>query len=233
MSYLRKKPRMFSGSTTREMASALVLTAGCGALAYYSFRRHRDAPFAVTVGILVFVAFLAGSLLRPVEFTSKRESLESAVAEGVSGTDRSSVTLDQQSLDDLPNIPVPAAGHIDVVGMRRGGDFSPSTSPRLTAGEEVELHGWAGDPVAKRAGSGLFAIVNSTRRIDVSPDYGSGHAAAVRPVESGPQGTIFVVDLPASALQQGSNQIELGIVAQDQRGFFKLPDRVTVTVTER
>jgi hypothetical protein len=224
---------MFSGSTTQDVVGTLALTAACGALAYWSFRRHRDAPFAATVGLLVFAAFLAGSLLRPVELTPKRTSLESAVADRISGTDRSSVPLDEQTLDNLPNIPVPAAGHIDVVGIRRGNDFLASTSPHLVKGEEVELHGWAGDPLANEAGSGLFVIINSARRIDVSSGYESGRQGAAPLAGTGHEGTSFVVDLPASSLQQGSNQIELGIVAEDQRGFFKLPDRVTVTVTER
>jgi len=126
------------------------------------------------------------------------------------------------SLDNLPNIPVPANGHIDFIGVRSGQRIVASLTPELHTGEEVELRGHVSDPLALAQASGLFVIVNSSQRVNASSDYGS---------ES--EKTAFIVDVPASALRRGTNQLELGAVAGDERGFFKLPDRVTVTVTER
>jgi hypothetical protein len=199
----------------------IILTACCAALSYFSFRRNRDALLACMLGILIFSAFLAGSLFHPVELTKKRTSLETAVAERVNGFDRSSASLDHQALNDLPNIPVPAVGQIDFVGIRTNKSVSPSRAPRLHSGDEIELRGRVADPLAHQPPSGLFVIVNSSLR----PDLSSYREVLWK--------TAFIIDVPASLLKQGTNQLELGAVAADERGFFKLPDRVTVVVTER
>ena len=204
------------------ITAAILLTASCAGLAYISFRRNGDATLAAASGILVFVAFLAGSVLRPVEFTAKRGSLESAIAERISSSDQSPAAVDQQSLDDLPNIPVPANGRIDFVGVRSGGRLLKSRTPALHLDEDVELRGRISDPIAGGANSGLFVIVNSSQRISAASAFGSDS-----------QKVAFIVDVPASLLRRGINQLELGAIANDERGFFKLPDRVTVTVAER
>lgn len=204
-----------------QVTVTIILTACCVALSYFSFRRNRDALLACILGILVFSAFLAGSLFHPVELTEKRTSLETAVAERVNGSDRSSASLDYQAINDLPNIPVPAVGQIDFVGIRRNERVSPSRAPRLRAGDEIELRGRVADPLAHQPPSGLFVIVNSSLR----PDPSSYREVLQR--------TAFTVDVPASLLKQGTNQLEIGAIAADERGFFKLPDRVTVAVTER
>ncbi len=124
---------------------------------------------------------------------------------------------------------MPANGHIDFVGVRRNGAIESSGAPVLHAGDELVLRGSIGDPIAHGTGSGLIAIVNSSQRFDFSSGYIGSEAAS----EGANAGTGFAVELPASSLQRGSSQVQLAVMAADERGFFKLPDRVTVTVTER
>ena len=87
--------------------------------------------------------------------------------------------------------------------------------------------------MAADAASGLFVIVNDSRRLDFSGQYGRGRPDVAAFLKN-PRltNTGFVVDVPASALQPGTNQLQLAVVASDERGFFKFPDRVTVTLTE-
>jgi hypothetical protein len=212
-----------------QLTATVLLTATCAALSYFSFRRTRDGTLAAALGILVFMAFVAGSLFRPVDFAPKRVSLQTGVAEHVDGDDRAAVKLDRQALDNLPNIPLPADGQIDFVGIRRSGAPASPRALTLHGGDELVLRGSIGDPTAHGSGSGLIAIVNSSQRIDVSSGYGGSRAAG----DEAHASTGFVAELPASSLQQGSNQVQLAVIAADERGFFKLPDRVTVTVTER
>jgi hypothetical protein len=216
-----------------QVTSVLILTATCVGISYFSFRRNHDTLFAAIVGVLIFAAFLAGALLRPVDLTAKHISFEYAVANDVSGNDRSRVALSQQSLDNLPNIPTPGQGNIDFIAIRRGASISPSATPVLRSNDRLELRGWAMDPLAHASASGLFLIVNSSRRIDESGLYGTTVPGTAPRDSPNRLGANFTVDVPASALRPGVNELQLAAIAADQRGFFKLPDRVTVTVTER
>ena len=215
------------------MTASLILVGGCIALAYFSFRRNRDAPLAIALGVMVFGAFLAGSLLSPVHVTSKKTSHELTIAENVQPGARVTALLDQQALDNLPNITLPAHGNIDFVAIKNGGRVTASKSPTVTRDEQIELRGWLADPVAQDAAGGLFLILNETRRLDYSSGYGlarpdvSAFLKNPRLTDTG-----FVIDVPASLLRPGVNELQLGVVASDQRGFFKFPDRVTVTLAE-
>lgn len=215
------------------MSAAIVLTACCATLSYFTFRRSRDKLLAFVLGVLLFVAFLAGSLLHPVGVTEKRLSHESSIAEHASGG-QALGPLDQHSLENLPNITLPAIGNIDVVGVKRGDRFSTSRAPSLRAGEALELRGWVADPVAHDKAGGLFVIVNDSSRINVSTDYGIDRPDVAATLKN-PQleNTGFDVTIPASALRPGNDEVQLGAIAADQRGFFKFPDRVTVQVNER
>lgn len=189
---------------------------------------------AATVTALVFGAFLLGSLFHPVSFTQKRTSHELSIAERVGAGSRIALPLDQQALDDLPNITLPAEGNIDFVGVKDGGLVKEIRKPVLTTGEQVELRGWVADPVAADAAGGLFIIIDDSKRIDDSSQYGLGRpdvAAFLK--NSHLTNTGFVVDVPALALHPGVNQLQLGVISSDQRGFFKFPDRVTVTLAEQ
>ena len=101
-----------------EVAAVVILAATCAALSYFSFRRLHDALLAGTLGLLVFFAFLFGSLLHPVELTAKRTSHELSIAQGVGAAGQSLVPLDQEALENLPNITLPAQGNIDFVAVR-------------------------------------------------------------------------------------------------------------------
>ncbi len=216
-----------------QLTATLILAASCAALSYFSFRRNRDATLAILLAVLLFAAFVAGSLLHPVQLTSKRTSHELSIAENVGAETGTAVPLDQQALDNLPNITLPAQGNIDFVAVRDGDKLAETRKPVLHGAEDVELRGWVADPVAGDAASGLFVIVNDSRRLDFSSQYGRGRPDVAaflknpRLVKTG-----FVVDVPASVLHPGTNELQLGVVASDQRGFFKFPDRVTVTLPE-
>ncbi len=211
-----------------QLTATILLTATCAALSYFSFRRTRDATLSATLGIIVFLAFVAGSLFRPVDFAPKRVSLETGVAEHVEGDDRAAVKLDRQALDNLPKFrcrPTGISISSACVEMGRRVVRRSRTACGRRAGvarvdRRSDRHG---------AGSGLIAIVNSSQRFDFSSGYIGSEAAS----EGANAGAGFAVELPASSLQRGSSQVQLAVIAADERGFFKLPDRVTVTVTER
>jgi hypothetical protein len=217
-----------------QVVAVIILGAACGLLSYFSFRRTRDIALAASVAIAIFFAFLAGSLIHPVALTPKKASRELAIAEQVGDTSRSAVPLEQQALDNLPNITLPAIGNIDVAGVQRAGSLSISRVPVLSAGESVELRGWVADPVAHDKAGGLFVIVNDSSRINVSSGYGIDRPDVAATLKN-PQleDTGFDVTIPASAFRPGKDEVQLGVIAADQRGFFKFPDRVTVQVNER
>ena len=100
------------------LMATLVLTAGCAAIGLLTFRRHRDGVLAAAVALLVFVAFLLGSLFHPVALTRKRLRTNYR-SQNASGTDSTvAPPLDQQALDNLPNITLPADGNIDFVAVK-------------------------------------------------------------------------------------------------------------------
>ena len=107
-------------------------------------------------------------------------------------------------------------------------------NPSLTTGEQVELRGWVADPVAADAAGGLFIIIDDSKRIRLFEPVRAGTTRRGGVLKN-PHltNTGFVVDVPALALHPGVNQLQLGVISSDQRGFFKFPDRVTVTLAEQ
>ncbi len=179
------------------------------------------------------MAFLAGSLLHPVTLTSKKLSRSLLLAENA-GASSTPAPFDQQSLDNLPNITLPAAGNIDYAGVKRGAASVQARRPSLGPGDSVDIRGWVADPVAHDRAGGLFLIVDNERRIDVSDNYGAARPDVAAYLHNDRlKDTGFDIVLPGATLAPGQHQLELGVVASDQRGFFKFPDRVTVTVKER
>src|SRR5271167_3840930 len=138
-----------------QLALAVIFAGGCAALFYFSFARYRNARLAIALGALAFAAFLGVSFVRPVVWTSKRTSHELSIAEHVSSDAHIAEPLDQQALDNLPNITLPAEGNIDLVAIRHGNRVSETRKPELYGDEQVELRGWVADPVAGDPASGL------------------------------------------------------------------------------
>ena len=214
--------------------AVLLLTAVCAALYYFSLQRTGDWVLASFLALAVFAAFVLGSIVHPLAFSSKKLARTSLLAAQVGQPDASHPPLDQQSLDDLPNISLPGQGHIDeVAAVEPNGAVHLERSPVIRRGDEVVLEGWAVDPVAQAPAGGLFLIVDGLHRVDESSQYGlirQDIPHALNNPDLLHSGYRIVLD--GAKLRAGKHLLEIGIIAADQRGFFELPDRVSATVTE-
>jgi hypothetical protein len=137
--------------------------------------------------------------------------------------------LDQIELDDLPPIVTPAFGNVDaayVVTRGRAVRFPPDTPVR--PGATIRIVGWCADPQARAAGAKLLLIVDGTKRIDVSSDYGAARPD-VAAVFAAPamRDTGFAIDVRADAFGPGAHDLHVAVVTADERAISEFPTAIT------
>jgi hypothetical protein len=180
----------------------------------------------------VFGAFLLGSLLHPVSWTPKRLSHKTEFAIAAPGV--TVPPLDQQALDDLPNITLPGIGNIDDASyVARGaqGVYKPITAAPIPSDATIVLRGWAADRATKDAAGGLFLILDGKERVDESASYGSARpdvAAFLKNPKLARTG--YAAGLAAARLGPGPHTLQVGIIGSDQQAYYTFPIVVHVRV---
>ena len=174
----------------------------------------------------VAVALLAAELFRPTTVPQKRLSHPHAAL----GAAR--VALTQEQIDDLPPIVAPAVGNIDGAAATLHGVPQPLRQPlRIGEAETLVISGWCADPETHAAGVGLIAIVDDTRRIDVSDAYGGERADVAKLFGTAAAPVEFIVPLRGSRIGRGEHGLRVAVIAPDARGIFIFPTVVHVFVS--
>jgi hypothetical protein len=173
----------------------------------------------------IAVILIGAEVVRPTTFHPKRVSHTSLL--GL----QAHPALDQAELDDLPPIVDPALGNIDAAGiLEHGHEDALVAAVPVARDATLRLVGWCADPLARAPGSQLLAIVDGSRRIDVSAGYHLArddaarilHAPALR--DAG-----FVVDLPVAELGPGTHTLRIAVVTADGSAVSIFPTVVAFT----
>jgi len=175
----------------------------------------------------IAVILIGAEVVRPTTFHAKRVSHTSLL--GI----EAHPALDQTELDDLPPIVNPAIGNIDAtsVAFRGGREGALDAAVPVPRDATLRLIGWVADPLARAPGSLLLAIVDGTRRIDVTAGYHVTRDDAARILnapalrEAG-----FVVDLPVAQLGPGAHTLRIAVVTADGRAVSIFPTVVKLYV---
>ena len=180
----------------------------------------------------IFAAFLLGSLLHPVSWTPKRLSHKTEFAIAQPGA--TVPPLDQQALDDLPNITLPGIGNIDDASyVPRGarGVYRPLGGAPIPSDATIVLRGWAADRTTRDAAGGLFLILDGKQRVDASASYGTPRpdvAAFLKNPKFARTG--YAASVPAARLGPGPHTLQVGIIGSDQQAYYTFPTIVRVRV---
>jgi hypothetical protein len=167
----------------------------------------------------IALALVGAEIARPTTFAPKRVSHTSLL--GIEARP----PLDQAELDNLPPIVSPAIGNIDATFVVEGGRTKPLTPDAAVPRDAtVRLVGWCGDPQAREPGFMLLAIIDGTRRIDVTNGYRTARPdVAIYLQTPGLLKTGFTVDLPAAELGPGPHDVRVAVVTADQRSVSEFP----------
>jgi len=99
----------------------------------------------------------------------------------------------------------------------------------MTAGQDLAMGGWAVDVRAAKAAAGVSATVDGTQSF--AGAYGiarSDVGTVLKNPAFAPSG--FTILIPAAALTPGKHRISLDILSANRSGYYRIPDKVDVTV---
>jgi hypothetical protein len=181
---------------------------------------------ARTYILAVAVALVVAEIVHPNVLPHKGVSHPSLAREG------GRLPLSWEQLDDLPPVVQPAIGNIDLVtAVIRGKKYPVPPAGRLGPRDSLIVQGWCADPQAHEPGAGLLAIVDDSRRIDVSAGYGKPRDDAAKLYAAPAMSPVgFDFRLTSHELGVGAHTLRVAIVASDGHGIFVYPVVAQFTV---
>ena len=174
--------------------------------------------------VAIVLAVAVAEIVRPTQFAAKRVSHTSML--GIAAH----AALDKTDIDDLPPIVTPAMGNIDGAFALDAGGIAPFASGSVLRDDAtLRLAGWCADPRARAPGVLLLAIVDGTRRIDVTGGYRRPRPDVAAYFKNpAMRDTGFTVDLSRAELGPGPHTVRIAIVTADETAISEFPTVLSV-----
>jgi hypothetical protein len=154
---------------------------------------------------VIALAFVTAEVVRPTQIVPKKIAAHALLLRTQAAPGGTTNSLNPELLEDLPRI------HPDAVGSIR--------ATRRSDGALI-LAGTLAEPSDGSPGSAAFLERDGSRTSEPAIHYG----AAPQPQ------TFSILIRPASLGAPGPHRLSVALISADQRGFFLLPQSVTVRV---
>ncbi len=152
---------------------------------------------------LIALTFIAAETVRPTRVPAKKIAAHALLLRSQAVREGARDSLDTELLDDIPRIHPDAVGSVRI-SERADGSFA--------------LTGTAADAYDGSAGAAIFLETDSGTRV----------GSALTRYGVAPLPRVFTVIVEPSTFGPGTHRLRVALISADQRGFFLLPDSVSV-----
>jgi hypothetical protein len=172
-----------------------------------------ESRVAAGIGVVLCIAFVAGSLVHPITIGSIAEP----------GTPATTTALPTLGADALARLVArndyPGLGAVDIIDV---------AADRRTA----LVRGWVADPETRGPARGAILIVDGHIRYDATPVYGQSRPDVATALASAPaQFTGFAgAEISLRGLAKGKHFVQCASVTKDGLGYQIVPRPLTFTV---